>query len=185
MTMRRIIGTIGATVAVVATIATPAAAQDRGDRDNRGGRDTGRIFYTTSNQGLPLSFDERRPDRVVDAQPIVTLEPHDGNPRRSGPETLDGDGPVTGGGQDSSEMIARFSDDEGDDWFDELEEDEFDSAGIEWLEITSYEQMPAYPSGNDVYMTRAASAGGAPTTSGGAGIEAFRRQSALARRRHA
>jgi hypothetical protein len=191
--MRRIIGTIGATLAVVATMAAPAAAQDRGDRD-RNDRDAGRILYATTNQNLLLNFDERRPDLVVDPQQVLELEPADGNPRRTGPETLEGidfDAPIDrirvtsntepdddsgllgqmmaqlledGEGEEGwddeleegedEDWFGALEDDEGDDWFDELEEgedEEFDSAAVGWLEITSYEQLPAYPSANDVY----------------------------------
>jgi hypothetical protein len=89
--MRRIIGTIAATLAIAATVVTPAAAQGRdGDRGRDRDRDAARIFYATTNQDLLLNFTERRPDRVVDAQPVIELEPADGNPRRAGPETLDG-----------------------------------------------------------------------------------------------
>jgi hypothetical protein len=102
MTMRRIIGTMGVTLALVVTMATPAAAQSRGDRDS-GGRDLGRILYATTNQDLLLNFTERRPDRVVDAQPPVTLEPPDGNPRRAGPEIL-----TTSPQSDLEQALATF-----------------------------------------------------------------------------
>jgi hypothetical protein len=57
--MRRIIGTIGATLAVVAAVATPAAAQDR-DRGRDRDREDARIFYATSVAGenLRLNVDE-------------------------------------------------------------------------------------------------------------------------------
>jgi hypothetical protein len=58
--MRRIIGTIGATLAVVAALATPAAAQSRGDARPHD-RDNARMFYATTNQNLLLTFSERRP----------------------------------------------------------------------------------------------------------------------------
>jgi hypothetical protein len=63
--MRRIIGTIGATLAVVAAVATLAAAQDR-DRGRDRDRDHARHFYATTKQNLPLNLSERRPD-VIDA----------------------------------------------------------------------------------------------------------------------
>jgi hypothetical protein len=70
--MRRIIGTIGATLAVVAALATPAAAQSRGDARPHD-RDNARMFYATTNQNLLLTFSERRPDRVIDVQSILGL----------------------------------------------------------------------------------------------------------------
>jgi hypothetical protein len=48
--MRRIIGTIGATLAIVAVVATPAAAQGR-DRDRDRDREDARMFYATSVAG--------------------------------------------------------------------------------------------------------------------------------------
>jgi hypothetical protein len=77
--MLRIIGTIGATLAVVAAMATPAAAQRR-DGGRTHDRDFGRMFYATTNQNLLLNFTERRPDRVIDAQPILGLGSVDFNP---------------------------------------------------------------------------------------------------------
>jgi hypothetical protein len=70
--MRRIIGTIGATLAVVAVLSTPAAAQSRGDARPHD-RDNARMFYATTNENLLLNFNERRPDRLIDVQPILGL----------------------------------------------------------------------------------------------------------------
>lgn len=85
---------------------------------------------------------------------------------------LDGDPPVTGGGEDISQMRAQlFEADEGDDWFDEFDEEEDDEVAaqttMEWHAITSYEQLPAYPSANDVYMSRTGVLQGSVTSSGG------------------
>jgi hypothetical protein len=69
--MRRIIGTIGATLAVVAAMATPAAAQDRGGKfgfDLNPTVDAIRVTSAaTTNQNLLVNFSERRPGRVIDA----------------------------------------------------------------------------------------------------------------------
>jgi hypothetical protein len=59
---------LAASIAVSAVAASEAsAAQDRDDRDDA------RTFYATTNQNLLVQFDERRPDRLIDAQSIVGL----------------------------------------------------------------------------------------------------------------
>jgi hypothetical protein len=188
--MRRIIGTIGATLAIVAVVAISAApvgasrpgiSGDGIDQDELVSASNSSVHRINANTGIAVAesmdgnlnpgtpqvigsaYTNAEPDDDADGLGDESQDPDLGG---LGGGDDDWEGPVTGGGEDISEMIALF-DDEGDDWFDELEEDEFDSAGIEWLEITSYEQLPAYPSINDVYMARAASAGGTLTTSGG------------------
>jgi hypothetical protein len=59
--------------AVAVTAAAGAYAGDR-DRDRRSSdRDDARMFYATTNQNLLLQFDERNPDRLLDAQSITGL----------------------------------------------------------------------------------------------------------------
>jgi hypothetical protein len=64
---------MGAAIALSAVAASEAsAAQDRGyDRD----RADARVLYATTNQNLLLAFDERRPERLLDAQSIIGLAP--------------------------------------------------------------------------------------------------------------
>jgi hypothetical protein len=57
---------VAAVVALSAVAASEASAQGR-DRDG------GRTFYATTSQNLLLQFDERRPNRLVDAQSIIGL----------------------------------------------------------------------------------------------------------------
>jgi hypothetical protein len=60
---------VAAAVAISGAVASEAsAAQGRG-----GDRDDARTFYATTNQNLLLQFDERRPDRLLDAQSILGL----------------------------------------------------------------------------------------------------------------
>jgi Domain of unknown function (DUF4394) len=60
---------LAAAVAISAVAASEAsAAQGRG-----GDRDDARTFYATTNQNLLLQFDERRPERLLDAQSITGL----------------------------------------------------------------------------------------------------------------
>jgi hypothetical protein len=59
---------VGAAVALTAA----AGAQAGHDRD-RSDRDDARMFYATTNQNLLLQFDERNPDRLLDAQSITGL----------------------------------------------------------------------------------------------------------------
>jgi Domain of unknown function (DUF4394) len=59
--------------AVAVTAAAGAHASDQGRDRDRPSRDDARMFYATTNQNLLLQFDERRPDRLVDAQSITGL----------------------------------------------------------------------------------------------------------------
>jgi Domain of unknown function (DUF4394) len=62
---------VAAAIALSAVAASEASAQSRGDRDRD--RSDARMFYATTNQNLLLQFDERRPDRLIDAQSILGL----------------------------------------------------------------------------------------------------------------
>jgi hypothetical protein len=60
---------VAAAIAVSAVGASAASAKDRGDRERRDAR----TFYATTSQNLLVQFDERRPDRLLDAQSILGL----------------------------------------------------------------------------------------------------------------
>jgi Domain of unknown function (DUF4394) len=62
---------VAAAVAVSAVAASPANAAQNRDRDRD--RDDAQMFYATTSQNLLLQFDERRPDRLIDAQSIIGL----------------------------------------------------------------------------------------------------------------
>jgi hypothetical protein len=158
--MQRIIGTIGATLALALVIATSAASASASGPEIRatsaagGGPrlnpDEGAVLLNDGNlnPGTPRvvgsAYTNAEPDDDSDLLGDESQDPDLGG--------LDGDPPVTGGGEDITRVMAQlFEADEGDDWFDELEDDEDDELAqttMEWHTITSYEQLPAYPSAN-------------------------------------
>jgi hypothetical protein len=65
---------LAAAVAVTAAAGAHATGSHaRGHDRDRPSRDDARMFYATTNQNLLLQFDERRPDRLLDAQSITGL----------------------------------------------------------------------------------------------------------------
>jgi Domain of unknown function (DUF4394) len=70
-TLRRA-AVLAAAVAVTAA-AGAHATTGQGRGNDRSDRDDARMFYATTNQNLLIQFDERRPDRLLDAQSITGL----------------------------------------------------------------------------------------------------------------
>jgi hypothetical protein len=102
--MRRIIGTIGATLAIVAAVATPAAAQDRDRGQDR--EDHSRSFYATSVAGetvlegttVKLKAEAAGGNDTVDVAGLDNILASDGNlnpgtPQIVGSAYLNGTGP--------------------------------------------------------------------------------------------
>jgi Domain of unknown function (DUF4394) len=60
---------LAAAIAIPAMVASEASAQGRADRDRRDAQ----LLYGTTSTNLLIQFDERRPDRLIDAQSIRGL----------------------------------------------------------------------------------------------------------------
>jgi uncharacterized protein DUF4394 len=72
-TLRRALVLAAAVAVTAATGAHASGSQARGHDRDWSDRDDARMFYATTNQNLLIQFDERRPNRLLDAQSITGL----------------------------------------------------------------------------------------------------------------